>query len=142
MENARYVNLLTHGCVDKDEAYLVFFCGEDTNKCYLTISDVFKLKMNADIVVMAACQSGSGKIVGGEGMMSLTRGLFYSGANNIIYGLYPLKANFMSELVYNFYQYHNTNNNFTKSLQKGKINLINRDVNIQDWSSLILMGVD
>ncbi len=140
----RYVNLLTHGCVeDKETAFLLFYDEEAASPdAKLTIKDVFNLNLNADIVVLAACQSGVGDIVKGEGMMSLARGFLYSGADNIIYGLFPINHKHMSELVYEFFKNNENTNNFSKALQKSKIHLIEKGVNVQDWSSLILLGVD
>lgn len=143
-EKSRYVNLLTHGCVDtiNNNTYLVFYDKESLGYSDLTIEDVFSLKMNADIVVLAACQSGIGKVFQGEGMMSFTRGLIYSGSSNVIYGLFKMNNKYMSQLVYSLYQEYRVLNNFSKSLQKAKISMIKNDIDVQNWSALILLGVN
>jgi CHAT domain-containing protein len=41
---------------------------------------VYNLRLNADLVVLGACDTGGGEIAPGEGIIGLTRGFHYSGA--------------------------------------------------------------
>lgn len=47
---------------------------------FLRAHEVFNLQLSADLVVLSACQTGLGKEVRGEGLISLTRGFMYAGA--------------------------------------------------------------
>ena len=46
---------------------------------FLKMSDILSLKMNADVVALTACQSGLGKELSGEGVMSMGRAFQYAG---------------------------------------------------------------
>jgi CHAT domain-containing protein len=143
MQKTRFVNLLTHGCVvNGKNAYLAFFDDNKTYYTYLTIQDVFRLEMKADLLAMAACESGRGEILQGEGMMSFTRAFLYRGVNNIIYGLFKINSMTMSQIMLDFYKEYEQTNNYSKSLQKAKLKQIKNEQTIADWSSLILLGVD
>jgi len=69
---------------------------------YLKLADVFNLKLPVDLVVLSACQTGLGKIVEGEGVIGMTRGLMYAGAKRVIVSLWSVSdlstSSLMSEL--------------------------------------------
>lgn len=50
----------------------------------LTLADVFRLRLDARLVVLSACQTGLGELLPGEGAMSLTRGFLYAGARQVL----------------------------------------------------------
>ena len=56
----------------------------------LHAGEMYNLNMSADLVVLSGCETGIGKLVQGEGMIAMTRGLLYSGANNIVYTLWKI----------------------------------------------------
>ena len=47
---------------------------------YLRLHDIFDMRLNADLVVLSACQTALGKEIKGEGLVGLTRGFMYAGA--------------------------------------------------------------
>ena len=46
---------------------------------FLTMAEIFGLKLNAELVVLSACNSGRGQIQRGEGVRGLTRAFMYAG---------------------------------------------------------------
>ena len=65
------IHLATHACISEENAMLNRIHFSDD---YITMYDLYNLKLNADLVVLSACNTGSGKMVKGEGVMSLSRG--------------------------------------------------------------------
>ena len=68
----------THGYFGKglpgiNEPVLVFTLVPPGTDGYLRMSEVMGLKMNADMVALTACQTGLGKELSGEGVMSMGR---------------------------------------------------------------------
>jgi tetratricopeptide (TPR) repeat protein/CHAT domain-containing protein len=59
---------------------------------YLTMGDVFGLKLNADLVTLSACNTGKGKAVRGEGVMGLTRAFMYAGTPTISVTLWSVES--------------------------------------------------
>lgn len=50
--------------------------------------EILALRVNADLVIMSACQTGLGKVTGTEGVMGLTRSWFIAGARGVIASLW------------------------------------------------------
>ena len=62
----------------------------DEDDGFLTALEVFRMKCPADLVVLSACETGKGKIVGGEGIVGLTRAFMYAGSPRVICSLWKV----------------------------------------------------
>lgn len=71
---------------------------------FLHLADIYELDLRADLVVLSACQSALGKEVRGEGMMGMTRGFFYAGAERVLVSLWNVDDRVTVELMRRFYQ--------------------------------------
>jgi CHAT domain-containing protein/tetratricopeptide (TPR) repeat protein len=71
---------------------------------FLYLADVYELSLRADLVVLSACQSALGREVRGEGMMGMTRGFFYAGAERVLVSLWNVNDRASVELMRRFYQ--------------------------------------
>ncbi|HVR95504.1 MAG TPA: CHAT domain-containing protein [Thermoanaerobaculia bacterium] len=71
---------------------------------FLHLADIYKLELRADLVVLSACQSALGREVRGEGMMGMTRGFFYAGAERVLVSLWNVNDQVTAELMRHFYQ--------------------------------------
>lgn len=70
---------------------------------YLTANYIYNLKLNADLVVLSACETGFGKEVKGEGILGLTRGFMYAGAERVIFTSWSVSDESTSVLMSKFY---------------------------------------
>ena len=71
---------------------------------FLTMADVFGLKLNADLVSLSACNTARGKEQKGEGVMSLTRAFMYAGAPSISVTLWSVESVSMKTLSSGLYR--------------------------------------
>ncbi|MEP7341027.1 MAG: CHAT domain-containing protein, partial [Acidobacteriota bacterium] len=71
---------------------------------FLRLHDIFNLKLNAEMVVLSACQTALGKNVKGEGLVGLTRGFMYAGAARVVASLWDVRDEATAELMTRFYR--------------------------------------
>ena len=71
---------------------------------FLHLADIYDLDLRADLVVLSACQSALGREVRGEGMMGMTRGFFYAGAERVLVSLWNVNDRVTVELMRRFYR--------------------------------------
>ncbi|HET9211730.1 MAG TPA: CHAT domain-containing tetratricopeptide repeat protein [Thermoanaerobaculia bacterium] len=71
---------------------------------FLYLADIYTLNLRADLVVLSACESALGREVRGEGMMGMTRGFFYAGAERVLVSLWNVNDQVTVELMRHFYQ--------------------------------------
>ncbi len=70
----------------------------------LSLEDVLGLELDAELVVLSACSTGSGRVLRGEGVQSLAYGFLSSGARSIVATLWKVPDRTTFELMENFYR--------------------------------------
>lgn len=106
----RYVHLSTHGIVNSvhpELSGLVFSLVNERGEPqegFLLAHEIFNLKIPAEAVVLSACETGIGKDIRGEGLVSLTRGFMYAGAPRVVVSLWGVSDSGTTELMVRFYQ--------------------------------------
>ncbi|MDY6940462.1 MAG: CHAT domain-containing protein [Cyanobacteriota bacterium] len=104
------VHLATHGCIQDNPLLsnlaLSFFNadGQRAETSLLKLQDIYNLELNADLVVLSACQTGTGKEVQGEGVVGLTRGFMYAGARRVAVSLWSVNDRATSVLMSDYYR--------------------------------------
>ncbi len=72
---------------------MIFSLVDETGKeqdGFLRLHEIYNLRLNADLVVLSACQTGLGKEVKGEGLIGLTRGFMYAGSPRVVASLWQV----------------------------------------------------
>jgi len=86
---------------------LAFAPGDDSLQIFngwLTTSEIYNLKLNARLSVLSACNTGSGNLREGEGVISLARGFFYAGCPSIIMTLWEVEDRSGADIMSEFYR--------------------------------------
>ncbi|MDZ7716451.1 MAG: CHAT domain-containing tetratricopeptide repeat protein [Balneolaceae bacterium] len=108
----RFVHLATHGVIDEEDpkqSGLVLSMPEElsassTEDGLLKSSEIYRLNLNSDMVVLSACNSGLGKYVKGEGMLGLQRSFFYAGTSSVVVSLWSVYDRSTAYLMNEFYK--------------------------------------
>ena len=105
----RIVHFATHGLIDAERPELsglilslVNDRGEPQDG-FVRLHDIFNMRLNADLVVLSACQTALGKEISGEGLVGLTRGFMYAGAPRVVASLWQVSDVATAELMKRFY---------------------------------------
>lgn len=134
----RIIHLSTHGLADDragDYSFLLFYNPQYTEGLEkLYVRELYNLRLNADLVVLSACQTGIGALQKGEGIISLARGFAYAGAKSIMTTLWSVYEDASMEIFVDFYQYLYHKKNKDEALYLAKKDHFQR--NRQDVKSL------
>lgn len=114
----------------------------------LYLSELYSMDIDANLVVLSACQTNIGKLYPGEGVMSLGRGFTYAGTKSLISSLWNVNATSTSLILSNFYD--NLQNNFSKHTalhQAKKAYLENENIPSYErspyyWAGMVYYGND
>lgn len=110
----------------------------------LYLPEIYSLELNANLVVLGACETGRGKLERGEGAMSLARGFAYTGVGSTLMSLWKVNEQTTNDLMLCFYK--NLQKGMTKdnALQQARTNYLeNCDPKYStpyDWAGFVLIG--
>jgi CHAT domain-containing protein len=101
-----------------------------------------KVRIDADLVTLSACDSGLGKEMGGEGLIGLTRAFQYAGARSVLASLWKVDDRSTSELMKGFYSYLKAGKPKDQALRLAQLDLIRSDAfsSPRDWAAFALTG--
>ena len=71
---------------------------------FVGLRDIYGLSLDADLVVLSACETALGRNVAGEGLLGLTRGFMYAGARRVVATLWQVEDRATAELMGAFYR--------------------------------------
>ena len=91
----------------------------------LSLNELYNLNLNPNLVVLSACETGIGKLVKGEGTMSIASGFQYAGAKNILFSLWQINDLSTSEIMSSFYRYYGNGKSAVFSNTQSKIDYLN-----------------
>ena len=106
----RVLHLAMHTIIDNENplySKLIFFGakGDSADDGMLEASELINMDLHADMAVLSACNTGSGKLRKGEGIMSLSRDFFYAGIPGIIMTAWAVEDRAGIKIMENFYKY-------------------------------------
>ena len=149
MSNVRgkdIVHLATHGVVDRVNPLISGIVLDSKGKEYgendmLFFYELYNLGIDADLVVLSACNTGTGKLISGEGVMALPRGFIYAGVPNVIASLWKVHDEKTKDLMVAFYKHLLEDEvSYAEALRRAKLDCINKGFLPLDWAGFVLIG--
>ncbi len=142
------LHLALHGEVDNERpenSKLFFTKAKDTLEDNLLYShELFALDIPAELTVLSACNTGTGKIAKGEGIMSLGNAFQYAGTKSLLLSSWEVSDQTTPELMKNFYTNLKDGMTKSKALQQAKLQYIqNAHINRVHpfyWGGFYLVG--
>ncbi len=143
LPQAKIVHLATHGLFDSFQGLqsAIALAPEGQDKGLLTAEEILKLKLNANLVVLSACNTGRGRITG-DGVIGLSRALFIAGTPSVIASLWSVPDTPTAELMTEFYTNLNQKKlNKAQSLRQAMLKIMEKNRNNpKAWAAFTLLG--
>lgn len=86
----------------------------------LYLNELYSKKLNPDLVVLSACETGIGRIASGEGPLSLARGFQYAGAKSVLFSLWKVNDQSTTDLISRYYKSLKKSASRSSSLQEAQ----------------------
>lgn len=123
------LHLATHGKANFEDGSLSFvaFKAKDKERRFDLIigSDFQSIRLNAELVVLSACETAIGEFNMGNGTISLSSSIAASGAKSIVASLWKVNDHSTMQLMQNFYKELSRGKTKSESLRFAKINYLN-----------------
>jgi len=148
----KYIHFATHGILDERNpefsGVVMNLVQSDTPEDgFLQSSEIFDLKLDSDLVVLSACETGLGKVIKGEGMVGLTRAFLFAGTPSIVVSLWTVADESTSRLMIYFYKYLSKGLPKDEALREARLELMvekdGKQLRFSDpfyWGPFILNG--
>ena len=145
----RIIHFATHGLLNASRpefsglVFSLYGKNGQEQEGFLSLNEIYNLKLSSDMVVLSACQTAFGKNVKGEGLIGLSRGFLYAGSNRVVASLWKVDDFATAEFMKRFYQNHlEKEMPASKALQQTKIEMkkIPRYKSPFYWSAFTLLG--
>ncbi len=140
LKNHDIIYINTHAGINENtgEPWIAFFDEK------LTLSELYKLDNEAELVILDACETALGKQERGEGIMSLSRGFFYNGTRSVIASQRKVNERFNTKILNTFFKELQKGKTKSKALHNAKLDHLNTsdlyDSSPYFWAAMTLTG--
>ncbi len=120
------IHVATHSTINQDDPLRSrIWLSPDTtadSSNYLSLADVTRMKLSADLVVLSSCESGGGRFQLGEGIEGFVQGFMMAGCHNVVVSLWEVEDFATAVLMKEFYR--NLDLGYAGALRQAKLSLI------------------
>ena len=148
LSQARIIHLATHGFLDDLKglgtpgAIALAPAGNgEPNDGLLTANEILDLKLNAELVVLSACDTGRGKITS-DSVIGLSRSLIIAGASSVMVSLWSVPDAPTADLMTEFYKnWKERKLDKAQALRQAMLTIMKRpNAQPKDWAAFTLIG--
>ncbi len=98
-----------------ESALILSYDDKDQQRMFITLSEILQLKLCAEMVVLSACNTGSGRIARADGISSLETAFLAAGASSPTMSLWQVADKSTAIFMQEFYR------NFLNGMSKGEV---------------------
>jgi CHAT domain-containing protein/tetratricopeptide (TPR) repeat protein len=150
--NYATIHLATHGVLDnRDPLYshllLTKIDGDIENDGSLEAREIMNMRLNTDLAVLSACETGNGRISPGEGVIGMSWAFFVAGTRSMVVSQWRVNSASTSQLMKNFYEAlarRRDSGNKAEALRVASIRLL-KDPRYRHpfyWAGFVLVGTN
>jgi CHAT domain-containing protein/tetratricopeptide (TPR) repeat protein len=136
-QQSRVIHIATHGRFRQDNP---MFSGIRLGDAYLSLYDLYQLKLSAELVTLSGCATGMNVVTPGDELLGLVRGLLYAGAQSLLLSLWDVHDQSTADFMTCFYRRLQGTNDKASALQGAMIELRDRYPHPYHWAPFTLTG--
>jgi CHAT domain-containing protein len=106
---------------------------------WLTAGEILQMKLNAELVVLSACNTGRGEITG-DGVVGLSRSLISAGVPSVIVSLWEVPDDPTALLMKEFYRHFLQSTEKAQALRQAMLATKQQYPEPGNWAAFTLIG--
>lgn len=141
------LHISTHAVIDDQFpafSHLLFYGGDSAGYAPLFAYELLEREISTDLVILSACNTGSGQILKGQGVASMARAFAYAGSHDLIMTLWPVRDETTPDLMKYLYQNLEAGMSKPEALRQAKISFLSDNHGVFShpyyWAPFIYVG--
>lgn len=122
--SADVLHLAMHGIIDQRDPQFSHFVFSDSGESKLYATDIYNLKLNNQLAVLSACNTGTGKIIDGDGVQNLARAFRFAGAESTIMSLWSVPDEQTADINLKFFKNLKDGQYINEALKNAKLSYL------------------
>lgn len=143
MQQAQLVHLATHGLLEDFQQSgipgAIALAPAANDSGILTAAELLNLNLQAELVVLSACDTGRGKITG-DGVVGLSRSLIAAGVPSVVVSLWSVPDVPTAALMAEFYRQLLNHSDKAHALRQAMLTTMHQYPRPLDWAAFVLIG--
>ncbi len=135
--HSRLIHIATHGFFRQDNP---MFSGIRLGESFLTLYDLYRLKLPAELITLSGCSTGLNVIAAGDELIGLVRGLLSAGAQSLLLTLWDVNDSSTAYFMKAFYSRLFNRPDRALALREAMLELRERNPHPYYWAPFILVG--
>ena len=147
LDQFRILHLAVHGFADTQyperSALVLGVDPQSGDDGLLQVREIIRLRLNAELTTLSACDSGVGKLQGQEGISNLVEAFLVAGSKSVVASLWSADDTFASALMQQFYRHLAQGQDTSSALRNAKLDLLAKygnQVSPFYWAAFIAVG--
>ena len=147
LDQFRILHLAVHGFADTQyperSALVLGVDPQSGDDGLLQVREIIRLRLNAELTTLSACDSGVGKLQGQEGVSNLVEAFLVAGSKSVVASLWSADDTFASALMEQFYRRLAQGEDTSSALRNAKLDLLTKygdQVSPFYWAAFIAVG--
>ena len=148
MQQYPVTHLAMHAVINHEDpmySKLLFAPPQDTlEDGMLHTFELYNMRLNTQMTVLSACNTGSGKLQKGEGVMSLARAFAYAGCPSVVMSHWAVDDKSTASLMKYYYENLSKGQSKDVALRNAKLNFLENSSPVYHhpyyWNNFVVMG--
>jgi len=147
LDQFRVLHLAVHGFADTQyperSALVLGTDPKSGDDGLLQVREIIRLRLNAELTTLSACDTGVGKLQGQEGVSSLVEAFLAAGSKSVVASLWSADDTFASALMDRFYLRLGRGEDTGSALRDAKLDLLAKygeQVSPFYWAAFVAVG--
>jgi CHAT domain-containing protein len=143
----RRLHFATHSLIDERfpaRSGVVLTLDDDPEEDgLLDVNEIAELKLDCDLAVLSACQTGRGQLVSGEGIVGLARAFLVAGARSVAVSLWSVSDRSTAQFMKSFYRHLTAGLSVAAALRQAKLDMLRSDAASRHpyyWAPFVVVG--